>query len=95
MVPEKDSVSDVLSRRTSREQKCLVTWQRHVRVHVTDRHNKGMQAVAVSLGVELSQDDGVVGGFPNCKGKVRRSERSKVMAQNSSEAFREPGSTPT
>lgn len=67
-IPKKGSVSGTSrpdghtqkKRPLTLDQNCPGTWQRHVRVHVTDRHNKRMQAVAVSLGVELSQYDGVV-----------------------------------
>lgn len=42
-------------------------------VHVADRYNKSMQAMAVSVCVELSQDDGMVGGFSHYRENMRRS----------------------
>lgn len=44
----------------------ICTWQRFMCAQLADGDNEGVQAFALALGVELSQNDGVVWCLPNC-----------------------------
>lgn len=55
----------------------MCTWQRFMCAQLPDGDNEGVQALALALGVELSQDDGVVRRLPNCNGS-RTQHRNTV-----------------